>query len=145
MTSKTEAQNSGTLSRTRLQFEIYKGFIKPDGTFEKIRQAGLGFLREGKHEYKLKIFSKLNDRFLLKPVNLQSGIFSVFVRDEVPTRGGLTRIYTCEVGDAKVIGPLGLMEIRIDLTSEPLYMSIFPRERIFKSHTPKLGELRLIA
>jgi hypothetical protein len=144
MTNRTETHNPGSLGRTRLQFEIYKGKIS-DGYFEKQRLAGLGFLRDGKHEYKLKIFSRLYDRFYVRPIDSQKGLFKVFVRDEIQTKGGLRRVYWCEAGDGIVHASLGLMEIRIDLTSEALYMSIFPRKFDTQPTVPDFNKLRVVA
>ncbi len=133
-------------SRHRLQFEIFKGVVNGDGTFEKIRLAGLGFLREGKHEYQLKIFSRMSERYFVRSIDTQQGTYQVLTRDEIKINERAARVYWCEVGDAKVIPSLGLMEIKIDLCSEPVYMSIFPRkfERQVKQLAPPVG-LKVVA
>jgi hypothetical protein len=116
-----------TKARNRLQFEVFKGIVDSDGLFKKIRLAGLGFLREGKHEYQLKLFAKVSEKFILRPIDPQLGTYQVLARDEIKINDRAARVYLCEVGDAQVIAALGLMEIKIDLCSEPVYMSIFPK------------------
>jgi hypothetical protein len=130
--------------RRRLQFEIFKGVVRSDGVFEKHRLVGLGFLREGKHEYKFKLFPLLGMNYFIRPVDTSTGTYKVLVREEIQSNKRAARTYWSEVGDAVVIGSQGLMKIKIDLTSEPVYMNIFPREINVGSGAGKLGELKLV-
>lgn len=134
--------------RRRTQFEVLKGKINSDGKFVKERVAGLAFLREGKLQYKLKVFSQLSNRLYLVPDEEATDQYKVLVRDEVQNRKGKPKVYWCEVGEGRVLTSLGLIELRVDLWAEPLYMSIFPREIVSKSETKsfaKLIDLKLVA
>jgi hypothetical protein len=131
----------------RAQFEIHLGEKTPEG-LKKGRLVGLGFLREGKHEYKLKIFSWSGARYYLRPVDKFAGTYTVWVREEIRMRRNEPNVYWSEVGDAKVNATLGVMEIKLDLCHLPVYMSLFPMEKVVPKTGPsiaKLGELKLIS
>lgn len=137
-------------ARRRTQFEVFKGAVGAEGRFEKERLVGIAFLREGKLEYKLKVFPQPNSRFyvMLDESHEASGQsrYKVMVRDEVASKSGKTQIYWNEVGEGRVLSHLGLMEIKVDLWSEPLYMNIFPRE-FEQAAKPfaKIRDLKLVA
>lgn len=141
-------KNETNTMRRRTQFEVLKGTINSEGKFVKERLAGLAFLREGKLQYKLKVFPQLGNRFYIMPDEETADRYKVLVRDEVQNRKGKPKIYWCEVGEGRVLTSLGLIELTVDLWAEPLYMSIFPRE-VLRKATPKpfakLGELKLVA
>lgn len=139
--------NENRNQRRRLQFEVFKGEMDESGNFKKVRLAGIAFLREGTLQYKLKVFSQIENRFYVLPDSENAGRYKVLVRDEVQFKKGQTKIYWCDVGDGRVLTHLGLLEIKVDLWSEPLYMSIFPREFKKTPSVPfvKLGELKLVA
>jgi hypothetical protein len=141
----TENKANDRNLRRRLQFEIFSGTVRPNGIFEKTRQVGLGFLREGKHEYKFKLFPLLGTNYFLKPVDTTQGTYKVWVRDEIKSSNRPPRTYWCEVGDGLVIGALGFMEIKIDLCGPPIYMNIFPREIKTTSRLGKIADLKLVA
>ena len=110
---------------------------------------GLAFLREGKHEYRLKFFAWPGVRYFLKPVDKQAGTYSVWIREEVQTRTSHPNVYWSEVGSACVQARYGVMEIKLDLCHLPLYMSLFPLEKI-KPVPPsecfaKISDLKLIS
>lgn len=51
------------------RFEIYKGKIGTDGSFNKARVVGHAYLRSGKHAYKVKLFGALAERFVVVPAD----------------------------------------------------------------------------
>ena len=133
--------------RRRTQFEVLKGKVNGEGKFVKERLAGIAFLREGKLEYKLKVFPQIGNRFYIVPAEI-AGKYKILVRDEVQFKMGKPKVYWCEVGESRILPQLGLMEILVDLWAEPLYMSIFPKEfekPAMAKPFAKLCELKLVS
>jgi hypothetical protein len=108
------------------RFEIYKGKISSDGSFEKIRTIGHAYLRSGKHAYKVKLFGALGERFLIVPADDQTDRYRILTKEEVQTKDKGKRTYWNVVGDGEVVGQMGLLKLDFDLFAKPLYMNLYP-------------------
>lgn len=118
------AQNQKTEESFR--FDIYKGKLAQDGSFQKTRIAGHAYLRSGKHAYKVKLFSLTKDRFVIVPSDNDRDVFKILTKEEVVTKDKGKRTYWNVVGEGEMISSAGVMKLKFDLFGESLYMSIYP-------------------
>lgn len=108
------------------RFDIYKGKLAQDGSFQKTRIAGHAYLRSGKHAYKVKLFSLTKDRFVIVPSDNNRDLFKILTKEEVVTKDKGKRTYWNVVGEGEMISSAGVMKLKFDLFGESLYMSIYP-------------------
>lgn len=108
------------------RFDIYKGKLAQDGSFQKIRVAGHAYLRSGKHAYKVKLFALTQDRFIIVPSDNNRDLFKIMTKEEVVTKDKGKRTYWNIVGEGEMISSAGMMKLKFDLFGEILYMSIHP-------------------
>ncbi len=108
------------------RFDIYKGKLAQDGSFQKSRIAGHAYLRSGKHAYKVKLFSLTKDRFVIVPSDNNRDHFKILTKEEVVTKDKGKRTYWNVVGEGEMISCAGVMKLKFDLFGEHLYMSIYP-------------------
>ena len=118
--------NSKEKGGESFRFDIYKGKLSADGTFQKLRLAGHSFLRSGKHAYKVKLFTLTKDRFVIVPADNDPEIYKILTKEEVTTKEKGRRTYWNVVGEAQIIASAGLMKLKFDLFGEALYMSMYP-------------------
>ena len=108
------------------RFDIYKGKLAQDGSFQKTRIAGHAYLRSGKHAYKVKLFALTQDRFIIVPSDNHRDLFKIMTKEEVLLKDKEKRTYWNVVGEGEIIASAGLMKLKLDLFGEALYMSIYP-------------------
>ena len=108
------------------RFDIFKGKVASDGSFQKLRVAGHAYLRSGKHAYKVKLFTLTQDRFIIVPADNNPDLYKILTKEEVVTKDKGKRTYWNVVGEAETMAGAGLMKLKFDLFGEPLYMSTYP-------------------
>lgn len=118
--------NQEQVKSESFRFEIYKGKVGPDGCFLKTRTAGHGYLRSGKHAYKIKLFTLNQERYVVVPTDDNPVQYKILTKDEVQTKDNGKRTYWNIVGDGEILPKSNVMKLKFDLFGEPLYMSIYP-------------------
>ena len=121
MTNTKEQTNAESF-----RFEIFKGKVGADGAFAKSRTVGHGYLRTGKHAYKVKLFGALSERFVIVPVDDNPDQYRILTKEEVQTKDNGKRTYWNVVGEGEVMAGLGLLKLDFDLYGKLLYMNLYP-------------------
>lgn len=109
------------------RFAIYRGRIETDGKFVKTRDAGHAFLNSGRHVYRVKLFALPSFRYFAVPSRSNPEEYKIVIPQEVRSKKDKSvKTFWNVVGEGQVLSQQGILKLKFDLLSEPVYMNLFP-------------------
>ena len=109
-------------------FQVFTGFLSPDGGVEKDKSVGFASIREGQVNYTLKLWTFPGEKYFLIPSRDDSKKLLIMTREPVKKQDPPTnRKYNWSiVGNADIHKEKGFAMLEFDLLSKPVFMNIEP-------------------
>jgi hypothetical protein len=112
------------------RFKLMQGAICKDGKFERARTVGLAYLKEGQGIYSLRLWMLSDARFYLIASQKTASHYLLMTREPNQKAGASSKYHWNIVGNGQVETMAGVIRLQFDLLPQPIYMSLFPEERV---------------
>jgi len=129
----TTAQNQETNQFFR--FQVFQG-INEAGKIKRTKTVGMAYLKNGQHIFSLRLWTFLNERFYVIPNKNDSSKYLVMTREPNKNPEWKNKYFWNIVGNGCVDTIQGIVTLKFDLLSEPIYLNIHPENQTHSSFMP---------
>lgn len=119
------------------RFKLMTGVLNAQGKLENTKTVGMAYLREGQHNYTLRLWTFLNDRFQMNPNKRDPEKYFVSSKEKNKNENSKVKTFSNLVGSGKYLSTQGLLKIEFDLFEKPIFMNTFPEPSAFGASLPE--------
>jgi len=112
------------------RFQIFQAQRNVMGKLEKTKVVGMAYLKEGHDTYTIRLWTFLNDKFFLLMNKSDSSRFVVMSREANKNPTSRIKYFWNVIGNGKALSSQNCIELSFDLFEKPIYMNIFPEEKL---------------
>lgn len=106
------------------RFQVFQGEKDESGKLKKSKKVGMAYIKDGQDMYSLRLWTFLWERYFIVPQSKDASKYWVMTRE--PSKNSKNKFFWNIIGNGNVDAVQGVIELRFDLLSRPIYVSIYP-------------------
>lgn len=119
------------------RFKLMVGELKENGKLENTKTVGMAYLREGQHNYTLRLWTFLSERFQMNQNKRDAEKYFVSTKEKNKNEQSKVKTFSNIIGSGKYLSSGGLIKIELDLFDKPIFMNTFPEPSAFGVSLPE--------
>ena len=121
-----ETKNETKAQSMYYRFQVFTGRINNQGKVEKDKTVGYTYHESGLRDYFLRMWMWPENPFFLSASKNDPSVY--YIKTKIPNKraNDHNSFIWMTVGSGKVIPRLGVIQLKFDLISYPIFMNIFP-------------------
>jgi len=117
------------------RFQVFHGNFE-NNKVKRTKTIGMAYLKEGQHIFSLRLWTFSNERFYIIPSKNDVTKYLIMTREPNNKPESKNKYFWNIVGNGHADTIQGIISLKFDLFSEPIYLNIYPENQVHSSSIP---------